>query len=216
VGFVVASLPLVRLLFERGRFGDEDASTTAMILAAYSLGMVPMAATQLFIRALYSVRDMVTPALAEGVNLLLYIPVSIGLAGLFQAPGLAAARALSFYVVAALVFYRLRRRVPLWESTADWAHALKPLLAGVFTGLVLGLLVLPAVDSLVGQGGFLAKTLTVSLLAVTGVLLYVPTCLLLRAEGSERLRARARRAVPLMPGALTAKTAEGREVAGGA
>jgi putative peptidoglycan lipid II flippase len=216
VGFVVASLPLVRLLFERGRFGDEDASTTGMILAAYSLGMVPMAATQLFIRALYSVRDMVTPALAEGVNLLLYIPMSIGLAGLFAAPGLAAARAVSFYVVAALVFYRLRRRVPLWESASDWAHALKPLLAGVFTGLVLALLVSPAVDTLVGQGDFLAKTLTVSLLAAAGVLLYVPACLLLRTEGSERVLALARRVVTLTPGALTAKTAEGGEVAGGA
>jgi hypothetical protein len=50
-----------------------------------------MAATQLIIRALYSVRDMVTPALAEGINLLLYIPVSIGLAHLLGAPGLAAA-----------------------------------------------------------------------------------------------------------------------------
>jgi peptidoglycan biosynthesis protein MviN/MurJ (putative lipid II flippase) len=63
---------------------------------------VPTAVTQLFIRALCSVRDMVTPALAEGVNLLLYIRVSIGLAHLFEAPGLAAARAFSFYVVAAL------------------------------------------------------------------------------------------------------------------
>jgi len=50
-----------------------------------------MAATQLIIRALYSLRDMVTPALAEGINLLLYIPVSIGLAHLLGAPGLAAA-----------------------------------------------------------------------------------------------------------------------------
>ena len=216
VGFIVGALPLVRLLFERGRFGDEDASTTAMILAGYSLGMVPVAATQLFIRALYSVRDMATPALAEGVNLLLYVPVSIGLTHLFQAPGLAAARAFSFYVVAALVFYRLRRRLPLWERAADWAHALKPLLAGVFTGLVLGLLVSPAVGTLVGQDDFLAKALTVSLLATAGVLLYVPACLLLRAEGSERVLALARRVVTLTPGAPAAKAAEGREVAGGA
>ena len=200
VGFIVAGLPLVRLLFERGRFGDEDASTTAMILAGYSLGMVPTAATQLFIGALYSVRDMVTPALAEGVNLLLYIPVSIGLAHLFGAPGLAAARAFSFYVVAAIVFYRLRRRLPLWESAADWAHALKPLLAGAFTGLVLGLLVSPAVTALVGHDDFLAKGLTVSLLAAAGALLYVPACLVLRAERSEDAFALARRVVTLAPG----------------
>lgn len=200
VGFIVGGLPLVRLLFERGRFGDQDASTTAMILAGYSLGMIPTAATLLFIRALYSVRDMVTPALAEGVNLLLYIPVSIGLAHLFGAPGLAGARAFSFYVVAALVFYRLRRRVPLWESAADWAHALKPLLAGAFTGLVLGLVVSPAAAALVGHDDFLAKALTVSVLAAAGVLLYVPACLLLRAEGSEDAFALVRRIVTLTPG----------------
>jgi putative peptidoglycan lipid II flippase len=216
VGFIVVGLPLVRLLFERGRFGDEDASTTAMILAGYSLGMVPTAANQLCIRALYSVRDMVTPALAECVNLLLYIPVSIGLAHLFQAPGLAAARAFSFYVVAAVLFYRLRRRLPVWESAADWVHTLKPLLAGAFTGLVLGLLVSPAVTALVGQGDFLAKGLTVSLLAVAGALLYVPACLLLRAEGSGFILAAVRRVATLTPGALGAKAAEGRELAGGA
>jgi putative peptidoglycan lipid II flippase len=213
VGFIIGGLPLVRLLFERGRFGDEDASTTAMILAGYSLGMVPMAATQLLIRALYSVRDMVTPAFAEGVNLLLYIPVGIGLAHLFGAPGLAAARAFSFYVVAAVVFYRLRRQLPLWESAADWAHALKPALAGAFAGLVLGLLVSPAVTALVGHGDFLGKALTVSLLAAAGALLYVPACLVLRAEGSQLVLAAVRRVVTLAPAALAARAAEGREVA---
>jgi len=152
---------------------------------------------------------MVTPALAEGVNLLLYIPVSIGLTRLFEAPGLAAARAFSFYVVAGLVFYRLRRRLPLWERAGDWAHALKPLLAGVLTGLVLGLLVSPAVTVLVGHDDFLAKALTVSLLAAAGALLYVPACLLLRAEGSGLIVALARRAATLMPGARLVPALQG-------
>ncbi|HLB29807.1 MAG TPA: murein biosynthesis integral membrane protein MurJ [Dehalococcoidia bacterium] len=216
VGFIVAALPLIRLLFERGRFGDQEASTTALILAFFSLGMLPTAATQIFIRALYSARDVVTPAFAEGVNLLLYIPVSIGLARLFEAPGLAVARALTFYVVAAIVFYRLRRRVPLWQGAAEWAHALKPLPAGAFTGLVLGLAVSPAVGALVGHDSFPAQAVTVSLLAAAGGLLYVPACLLLRVEGSEHVFAASRRITTLTRGALTAKSADRREVAGDA
>ena len=195
VGMIVAGLPLVRLLFERGRFGDEHASTTALILAGYSLGMVPLALTQIFIRALYSVRDMVTPALAEAANLLLYVPLSIGLARLFEAPGLAAARGLSFYVVLALVFFRLKRQVPLWEHAPDWAHALKPLLAGALTGLVLGLLVSPGLSALVGYDGFSAKVVTVLMLTTAGALVYTPVCLLLRAEGSELVLEAVRRAL---------------------
>ena len=59
--FIFFSLPIARLLFERGSFTFRDSQLTAAALAMYSVGVVAYALTTLISRAYYSKKDSKTP-----------------------------------------------------------------------------------------------------------------------------------------------------------
>lgn len=61
--FVAFSLPIVRVLFERGEFSYKDSLLTSAALSMYSLGVVAFSLTTLFTRAYYSKKDSKTPML---------------------------------------------------------------------------------------------------------------------------------------------------------
>lgn len=61
--FVAFALPIVRLLFERGRFGPQASLMTASPLLYYSLGLVAMSVATLLNRAFYALKDSRTPFL---------------------------------------------------------------------------------------------------------------------------------------------------------
>lgn len=59
--FVFFSLPVVRILFERGNFHYSDSLLTASALTMYSIGVVSSSHTLLLTRAFYSKKDSKTP-----------------------------------------------------------------------------------------------------------------------------------------------------------
>ncbi len=61
--FVVFSLPITRLLFERGRFQFQDSLMTASPFAYYSMGLVAISVSTLLSRAYYALKDSKTPFL---------------------------------------------------------------------------------------------------------------------------------------------------------
>lgn len=61
--FVFFSLPITRLLFERGRFHFQDSLMTASPFAYYSMGLVAISVSTLLSRAYYALKDSKTPFL---------------------------------------------------------------------------------------------------------------------------------------------------------
>lgn len=63
VGAMMVTLaePIVRLLFEHGRFDADDTSRAARVVQCYGIGMWAMCAQQIVLRAFYSVGDVRTP-----------------------------------------------------------------------------------------------------------------------------------------------------------
>ena len=73
-GLIILGEPIVRMIYERGKFDATDTSMTAAALAGYSVGLTGYAAIKILSPAFYALNDAKTPmiiALASiGVNLI--------------------------------------------------------------------------------------------------------------------------------------------------
>jgi putative peptidoglycan lipid II flippase len=65
VGLLAVGLPVVRLLYQRGRFGEADTEATAAALACYSLGMVAYTGVKVLAPAFYALNAPRVPLLAS-------------------------------------------------------------------------------------------------------------------------------------------------------
>jgi putative peptidoglycan lipid II flippase len=134
VGLVVLSVPITRVLFERGRFGSADTEATAWALVWYGLGLVGFAGARIAAQAFYAVAEPGTAVklgvLAIGANLV----AALALMGPMGHAGLAAAASVGAYVNLAGLLWAARRRFgplggrALLQSLARTALACVPLL----------------------------------------------------------------------------------------
>jgi len=64
-GLIVLGRPIVRLLFERGRFGPEDTTATAAALALYGVGLTAYSSVKVFASAFYALSKAYVPVLCS-------------------------------------------------------------------------------------------------------------------------------------------------------
>jgi putative peptidoglycan lipid II flippase len=114
VGLIVLKTPIVKVLFEGGKFHALDTSATAGALASLAAGLLFFAAVRVVVPAIYALKDTRLPvvaALADGVTFILLCAAltrPMGLPGI----GLAASAAAAVNVSVLLLVLR-RREGPL-------------------------------------------------------------------------------------------------------
>jgi putative peptidoglycan lipid II flippase len=91
VGLVVLAIPIIGLLYERGKFGPQDTQEVAALLVAYSVGLLGYATYFYLIRAFYSRQNTKTPALLNVVLFMVYAALAYGLSRLTGVIGVALA-----------------------------------------------------------------------------------------------------------------------------
>ncbi|MCK4777322.1 MAG: oligosaccharide flippase family protein, partial [Actinomycetia bacterium] len=64
--FMVLSVPVVKLLFQRGEFLEKDTYLTASALFYYSVGLVAAGQLHMVNRAFYALKDTITPMIVAG------------------------------------------------------------------------------------------------------------------------------------------------------
>ncbi len=79
VGYLAFGLPLIRALFERGRFGYNDSWLIYVILCAYTLGLLATTASRLLQNAFYALHDTKTPAKIAVVRVVISTAVAVPL-----------------------------------------------------------------------------------------------------------------------------------------
>ena len=113
VGLAVLSVPLVRLLFQRGEFSDESTNLVASALMFYATALPAFAISEVLIRTFYAMQDTKTPVIAGLITIALNIGLAwsfVNLLGLNHA-ALAAAFSLTNNLEALLLLWWLRRRL---------------------------------------------------------------------------------------------------------
>lgn len=110
VGLFMIPLPLVALVYERGAFLRETSEVTAMVLAAFSIGLPAFVLIKVFQPAFYAREDMKTPMWFSGVNAVLNIVLAIILFPRFGVVGLGIATSAAGWVNALLLAGTLYKR----------------------------------------------------------------------------------------------------------
>lgn len=117
-GLVALGGPIVRVIFERGRFLPSDTESVALALMGYAPGLVGYSAVKVLSPTFYALRDSRTPVMVSVTAVLTNAVLSILLARVLGFPGLSLGTALASLVNAALLLVLLRRRlgpIGIWQ-----------------------------------------------------------------------------------------------------
>jgi len=168
--------PIVRLLFEHGRFGPHDTPRVGAATACYALGLFAYAVTKIQVPTFYALGDTRTPVLASAVAVAVKIAASLaGIAWLARAGGdpflaLALSTALAAWVNFLVLGIGLRRRVgPLSGHGVSRTCAI---MLGVSVGVAVGCGALhAALERALPGAGLVAQTIRVSISIAAGLAL---------------------------------------------
>jgi putative peptidoglycan lipid II flippase len=128
---MVAALPLIDLVYRRGRFSFADSQETAIYFFWFSLSLAFWAAQGLYARAFYAAGDTLTPMVASTLVTIASIPVYRALFHAFSVTGLAIASDLGIVAntVAAAILLHRRKLVSLGDY--PWAEFAKAVAVAV-------------------------------------------------------------------------------------
>nr|WP_275994375.1 murein biosynthesis integral membrane protein MurJ [Argonema antarcticum] len=168
---VALSVPIVRVVYERGAFNREASSLVASLLVAYGIGMFFYLGRDVLVRVFYGLGDGVTPFRISMVNIFLNALLDYVLIEPFGAPGLVFATMGVNFASMVMLLWRLNQRLnglPLRE----WAMPLGGLAGGsVIAGFVswgtnYGL------QQIWGSEGFLVQLLQLCVAGLVGLCLF--------------------------------------------
>jgi putative peptidoglycan lipid II flippase len=137
VGLFVLCEPIVRVLYERGRFGPAETAGTAAAVAMYALGIVGLTVAKIAAQAFFALGDTRTPAKVSVGTMALNCAIAAALARPLGHVGLALATSASATANALVLAILLRRRLPgrsIPGARRAWLRT-----AGVSAGLALAL-----------------------------------------------------------------------------
>jgi putative peptidoglycan lipid II flippase len=133
---MVTALPLIDLVYRRGRFQVHDSQATAVYFFWFSLSLTFWAAQALYARAFYAAGNTLTPMVASSIVTVASLPVYSALYHTLSTVGLAIASDVGIVantlVLAALLHYR--KLIP--AGGLAWRELGKALLIAVLAGIL--------------------------------------------------------------------------------
>ncbi len=174
VGLAVLSEPVVRLLFEFGRFTEEDCRNTRDVLVLFALTMPVLALMSLVTRALNVAGETRATFHAAMHAVVVNVVLSLGAVLLgYGVKGLAVANGASTVWQYLVLRHKLRRRAPEFLGVSFLAPLMQSLVGSLAMGAVAyqghRLTVAPLTEALGGKGGLIAS-MTVA--GVAGMTVY--------------------------------------------
>ena len=144
VGLIVYRLPIVAVLFQRGRFDAAASAATADAVLAYAVGLWAVSAARVIVPAFYSLQDTKTPVRYAVVALIINALCSVALMRPLGATGLALANSIAAAVNMAMLLYALRKKLGPLGLRRIGASVAKTALASVgMTAIIVGVTRLP-------------------------------------------------------------------------
>jgi putative peptidoglycan lipid II flippase len=185
VGLIVLAQPIVRLIYQRGRFGPVDTDQVAAALTFYALGLISYAAVKIVTDGFYALQDIRAPlrisVLSMMVNAILnWIFVSaLGM----DHRGLALATSCTMTLSLAFLWILLRRRSGLIDLGGRAAAVMmgKMIVASAVMGVVASA-TCGALDRWLGHEATLARVAQVGASIGVALLVLYGLCKLLRVD----------------------------------
>jgi len=136
LGMIVLRFPLIRVLFEHGKFTPQDTLTMAIPLFYFSLGISSQAVIQILPRVFYALQDTWTPVLLGIAAMAINIIAMFLLVGPLAHGGLAFATTIAAFANMLLLFYVLHKRMGKMDGWNMLWASLKSIAASLLMALV--------------------------------------------------------------------------------
>jgi putative peptidoglycan lipid II flippase len=133
---MAAALPVIDLVYRRGRFGLADAHETALYFFWFSLSLALWSAQSLYARAFYAAGDTLTPMIAATLLTLASLPVYSALFHKFSTVGLAVASDIGILVNTVGLAILLHRKKLVPFADLRWMELAKAAVTAVVAGLL--------------------------------------------------------------------------------
>ncbi|MBW1896515.1 MAG: murein biosynthesis integral membrane protein MurJ, partial [Deltaproteobacteria bacterium] len=179
-GLIILREPIIKLLFERGAFGQEATRLTAEALLFYALGLCAFSGVRIVAPTFYALQDTKTPVKMAVISLIVNIAAGIVLMGPMRHGGLALATSLGSAVNFTLLIYALRKRLGRIGAHEIIRSLLRTAVSAAVMGAVVGSVALWCVPKCVGSTWYLVVCVLGSILL--GVLIYGVCAVLLRSR----------------------------------
>jgi putative peptidoglycan lipid II flippase len=184
VGFMVLAQPVIRNLFEGGRFGADATATTANVLLCYSIGLFAYGASKVLQSGFFALKDTVTPtkvsALALGCNIILNTLLMFPL----KLSGLALSTSISGVITFFFLTRQLKRKLLNFDFRPIFFAFLKILAASLCMGLVCYLV---AEKNVSFGSGIFARVTALGLPLVAGLISYIAFCFIFQVSEIKEL-----------------------------
>lgn len=131
---IVLAEPIVRLLFEHGKFSAFDTTQVAYALACLAPGLIAFSMVNILARAFYALGDTQTPMKISSACLLMNIVFTLWLIGPYRQGGMGIANTMSALFNVYLLIYALRRKLKF----LNLAGLVKPMLQMIAAGVLAG------------------------------------------------------------------------------
>jgi len=185
-GLALLSEPIVRVLFQHGRFDSGDTHAMVPLLALFAVGMPFFSVVSLTTRAFYATKDTATPVKIATVSFVINVSLSWILKNVMGALGLVLASTVAIVVQTVLMQALLARRLPgmsfgdVWRTLGKVAVGTGLMGAFVWGGWV-------GLHASIGAGRT-TDLAAIFLLIPMGAGLYAVVLWILRVEGRDEFK----------------------------
>jgi len=131
-----AALPLIDLVYRRGRFNFQDSRETAVYFFWFALSLALWSAQALYARAFYAAGDTLTPMIASTIIVIVSLPVYSALFHRFEVTGLAIASDIGILMHTVALAWLLDRKKLVLLGGVPWLELMKALGTAVFAAAV--------------------------------------------------------------------------------
>jgi putative peptidoglycan lipid II flippase len=133
---IATAVPLIDLVYRRGRFVFSDSQETALYFFWFSLSLCFWAAQGLYSRAFYASGNTLIPMIATSLITVASLPVYSALFGHFSTVGLAMASDVGIIANTVALAFLLHRRQLVRVSDLRWGEIGKSLITATVAGLL--------------------------------------------------------------------------------
>jgi putative peptidoglycan lipid II flippase len=129
---MAAALPLIDILYRRGRFHFSDSNETAIYFFWFAISLAFWSAQALYARAFYAANDTLTPMIASSIITLASLPMYAVLFHTFSVKGLTIASDVGIFANTIVMALLLHRRKLVMISALPWKELGKAAFTALF------------------------------------------------------------------------------------
>ena len=180
VGTMVLAEPIVKVLFQRGKFNASDTLMTANILIVYIIGIIAFSLRHVISKAFYSIQDTKTPMINGAISIIFNIVLNIILSKYLGYIGLAIATSISAFIGLALFYISLRKKIGNFGGKQILVTSIKCSISAIIMGIAT-FVSYKYTSSILGLG-FINEVIILGTSIGTGAIVYGIAVILLKVE----------------------------------